>query len=103
MSEKKQSSEIDGREILLLIAVGGGAFWYKYGYRIQMWVHENMVTVVLSAMALLTLLGYLLVRRFQKKHEEQINRMTRLREARAREKSPSQYYQRRPLNRDSER
>lgn len=95
MSEKKKDSGVDGREIIGVGALCLGGFWYKYGYGIQVWLHENLVEVVLMGAALLTVCGYLVVRRFQKKNEEEIQRIRKLARARPPGKSPDLYYQRR--------
>ena len=95
MSEKKNDGGVDGREIFGIGALCLGAFWYKYGFAIQVWIHENLVEVVLVGSAVLTLCGYLIVRRFQKKNEEDIQRIRRLAQAKPPGKSRDSYYQRR--------
>ncbi len=96
MSENKKDTGVDGREIFGIGALCIGAFWYKYGFAIQVWFHENLVKVVLSGAAVLTLCGYIIVRRTNRKNEEEIQRMKRLSKARPANKSPDHYYQRRP-------
>jgi hypothetical protein len=95
MSENKKDAGLDGREILGIGALCLGAFWYKYGHSIEVWFHENLVEVVFIGAAALTLCGYIMMRRFQKKNEEEISRIRRLNQARPPGKSRDSYYQRR--------
>ena len=102
MKDKKQDSGLDGREIPLLIMLIGGASWYKYGGLVQIWFHLHLVEVVLGAAGVLTICGYIVLRRYLKKNEEQIARMKRLRDAKAPAHSPDRYYQRRASEFDHE-
>lgn len=95
MSEKDKKSEIDGREIIGIGGLGLCAFWYKYGFKIQIWFHEHLAQIVLGGVAVLTVCGYIIVRRFQKKNEEDIARMRRLSQARPSVPRHEVYYQRR--------
>lgn len=96
MNESKNKNlELQGWEAPLAVAAIFGGFWYKYGFAIQVWVHQNMVGIVLTGAALFMLLGYILVWRFRKKNEENIARMRRLAQAKPPTKSPDSYYQRR--------
>ena len=92
----KQNPGLDGREIPAICLLLTCAFWYQYGHNIQIWLHENMVEVVLIGIFILMVCGYIIVRRFQKKNEEDINRMKRLSQAKPQAKSPERYFERRP-------
>lgn len=94
MTDKKQDSGLDGREIPLLILIGGGALWYKYGFKVQVWFHENLIEIALVAIGLLILGGYLLVRKFNKKNEAEIARIKKLASAKGKNREASQYYRR---------
>lgn len=92
-SNQTKKYELQGWEAPVALAAIFGGFWYKHGYQIEVWVHEHMVRIVLSAMLFLVALGYFVVWRFKRKNAEEIKRMRKLAEARP--KSPTQYYQRR--------
>ena len=94
MTDKKQDSGLDGREIPLLILVGGGALWYKYGFKVQVWFHENLTEIALVAIGLLILGGYLLVRKFNKKNEAEIARIKKLNGAKGMNREALEYYRR---------
>ena len=94
MTDKKQDSGLDGREIPLLILIGGGALWYKYGFKVQIWFHENLIEIALVAIGVLILGGYLLVRKFNKKNEAEIARIKKLNSAKGKNREASQYYRR---------
>ncbi len=94
MKDKKQDSGFDGREIPLLILLIGGGLWYKYGFKVQVWFHENLIEIALGAIGLLILGGFLLVRKFNKKNEAEIARIKKLNSAKGRNLETSQYYRR---------
>ena len=94
MTDKKQDSGLDGREIPLMILIGGGALWYKYGFKVQVWFHENLTEIALVAIGLLILGGYLLVRKFNKKNEAEIARIKKLSHAKGTNNAPTDYYRR---------
>ncbi len=94
MKDKKQDSGLDGREIPLLILIGCGALWYKYGFKVQVWFHENLIELALVAIGLLILGGYLLVRKFNKKNEAEIARIKKLNGAKGMNREALEYYRR---------
>ncbi len=94
MKDKKQDSGLDGREIPLLILLVGGAFWYKYGARVQFWFHENLIQIALVVIGLLILGGYLLLRRYNKKNEDKIERIKKLKNAKGTGDPAQAYYRR---------
>lgn len=100
MNDKKQNSDLDGRELPLVLLLGGGALWYKYGHTVQVWFHQNLITVLVGAMAALTILGYFLMRRMTKKNQQEIERLRGLNSARPPTTNQHDYYQRRNRNKE---
>ncbi len=94
MKDKKQDSGLDGREIPLLILLGGGALWYKYGFKVQVWFHENLIEIAVVVIGLLILGGYLLVRKSNKKNEAEILRIKKLNGAKGTNNAAAAYYRR---------
>ena len=94
MNDKKQNSELELRDGLLILMLVGCAVWYKYRYAIEVWFYLNLVDLVMISIAVLVLCGFVVHRRFAKKHQESIDRMRRLQKAKAPSKSAHSYYSR---------
>lgn len=89
-----QNSNLNGTELPLALTLVGGGLCYTYGNDIKLWFHENVVYVALGVMGILAICGYLIVRRIQKKNEQEIARMRRLQDVKAPSRPMHQYYRR---------
>ena len=47
--KKKEKNDLTGPEIPLALTLVSGAAWYKYGHSLQVWFHQNLITIILGA------------------------------------------------------
>lgn len=82
------------QQLGMLGLAGIGAVIWKNEDKIRFWFYNNVLLVVLAAMAVLSLAGFYLWHRFKKKEAEHFERRRQLREVQTHQKNVD-YYKRR--------
>ncbi len=91
---QNQNSGYDtgSRDLLLVVSIVICSVFYKYRFAIEYWFHKNLIELVLGSIFLVTLLGYISVKRMKEKNREQIERMERLRYSQAPRRPMQSFY-----------
>ena len=101
-NNQNNNGGMDGRELPFVIMLLLGAGIYKYGTAIEWWFNNNMIEIVIVGVLVVSLCGYIIVRRMTKKEPEEMKRMSTLSQVKAKNLPVESYYNRRNPNKRGE-
>jgi len=93
-NNQPNTDSVTNHQLGMLGLLGIGALIWKNEDKIRFWFYNNVLFVVLGAMAFLSVVGFYLWYRFKKKEAEHFERRRQLREVQTHQKNVD-YYKRR--------